>query len=636
MLDSASKPLSVSRVLFPMVFIVGALFVYGIFTVSKATQPQYELGNGVKYLQDEQQSMSLEEILQLPESAWQIEEKHAISHGLTNDAYWFQFSLPENVLNHARVIEIAYALIDHVEMWYVSNDKVVAHYRGGDTQPFSERYLPLTSLVFPIPPHAENVQVIMRIQTDGALRVPLRIWDKDRYLSYASDQATLMGLFFGFMLAMMLSNIFHYVTTGNSSFLSYSGYVFFLALAIATLNGLAYKYVWPNSAWFQQKAIAFVVMMALMCAFIFTKQLLNVGSHSGRLNKGLQLLIVGYGLLAFASLFLNSFITVRLLVVCVSVAMPVIYTVGVYCWYKGVSLARYYLLAWSVLLMSGFFAALEHADYVLLDVPSNYLLMIGGTIETFLLALALAINYRNQRDSLIAAQSKALEIEREARAAQEQMLLMREEAQEDLEYKVQERTLELEIALRELSEINRELELKNTIDPLTGLRNRRYFDKKYQAELRRSRREQTALSVVMIDIDHFKSINDQYGHLVGDECIQRVSKLLESSLKRGADEVCRYGGEEFVMVLPSTDKSGAVTLVDGIRQALADLDIATAAGKVNVTLSAGICTAVVRSEEDGKLMLEAADRQLYEAKSRGRNCVYATVFEHGNEQEQMG
>ena len=98
--------------------------------------------------------------------------------------------------------------------------------------------------------------------------------------------------------------------------------------------------------------------------------------------------------------------------------------------------------------------------------------------------------------------------ERMARQAQDEMLKVKEEAQDELEYKVQERTLELEIALRELSETNRELEKKNTTDALTDIRNRHYFDKKYLAEVRRSRREQTELTVAMIDVDHFKSIND--------------------------------------------------------------------------------------------------------------------------------
>ena len=131
---------------------------------------------------------------------------------------------------------------------------------------------------------------------------------------------------------------------------------------------------------------------------------------------------------------------------------------------------------------------------------------------------------------------------------QEKLLKIEEEAREELEVKIQERTFELEVTLRELEEKNRELEEKNTQDALTGIRNRRFFDKKYLAEGRRSRREQTELSLVMLDIDHFKAVNDNHGHLAGDDVIKFVGQTIADLLKRPSDEGCRYGGEEFALI----------------------------------------------------------------------------------------
>jgi diguanylate cyclase (GGDEF)-like protein len=201
------------------------------------------------------------------------------------------------------------------------------------------------------------------------------------------------------------------------------------------------------------------------------------------------------------------------------------------------------------------------------------------------------------------------------------MLVLQENATEDLEYKVQERTLELEIALRELSETNHELQEKNTLDALTGIRNRSYFDKKYQAEVRRSRREKTQLSIVMMDIDHFKNVNDQYGHLVGDECIKSVAQTLNNALKRPSDDVCRYGGEEFALILPSTDLEGALVLVEQLRAEIEKTTIQADDVSINITISAGVGTAIADLNQPEDNILALADKQLYTAKNAGRNNV---------------
>jgi diguanylate cyclase (GGDEF)-like protein len=253
--------------------------------------------------------------------------------------------------------------------------------------------------------------------------------------------------------------------------------------------------------------------------------------------------------------------------------------------------------------------------------------MLGAGIETVLLALILAISHNQQRQALLDTQAELLNKERQAQHAQKDMLALQEDATEDLEYKVQERTLELEIALRELSETNHELQEKNTLDALTGIRNRSYFDKKYQAEVRRSRREQTQLSIVMMDIDHFKNVNDQYGHLVGDECIKSVANTLSKALKRPSDDVCRYGGEEFALILPSTDLEGALVLVEQLRAQIEKTTIQADDVSVNITISAGIGTAIADLNQPEDIILALADKQLYSAKNAGRNNVKGSYLD---------
>jgi len=213
---------------------------------------------------------------------------------------------------------------------------------------------------------------------------------------------------------------------------------------------------------------------------------------------------------------------------------------------------------------------------------------------------------------------EALEVNNQAFEALKQEF---EESQEDLEIRVQERTLELNITLQELEDVNQELEQKTTIDELTGLYNRRYYDQKLLAEFRRSRRNLTPFSLVIIDIDHFKKINDDYGHSAGDKCLSGLAALIKKSLRRSADIGCRYGGEEFCLLLPETELKGAVALSEEIRELAADQKFKVDDVLISFTISCGISTYHQENNVKPIDIFNAADKALYFAKNNGRNQV---------------
>jgi diguanylate cyclase (GGDEF)-like protein len=200
------------------------------------------------------------------------------------------------------------------------------------------------------------------------------------------------------------------------------------------------------------------------------------------------------------------------------------------------------------------------------------------------------------------------------------------EEHDELESKVQERTLELNIALQELEEMNKELQKKNTLDDLTGLYNRRFYDQKIIAEYRRSRRNLTPLSLVVIDIDHFKKVNDKYGHLAGDECLVVVSTCIKKCLRRSADISCRYGGEEFCLILPETDSKGALALAEELRESIANCQINYNNTIIKLTISCGISTYLQQKNVQLEHLFLAADNALYQAKNNGRNQVKQQYF----------
>lgn len=161
------------------------------------------------------------------------------------------------------------------------------------------------------------------------------------------------------------------------------------------------------------------------------------------------------------------------------------------------------------------------------------------------------------------------------------------------------------------------------LDGLTGIANRRLFDERLATEWGRSRRLGSALSALLIDVDHFKRFNDTMGHQAGDTCLRFIAQALASGLNRPADLVARYGGEEFVCLLPDTDQSGAIHLANALRERVQSELESQSIGSdwPPVTVSIGVGSLRADSMADAAALLREADHNLYRAKQAGRNQV---------------
>jgi len=162
--------------------------------------------------------------------------------------------------------------------------------------------------------------------------------------------------------------------------------------------------------------------------------------------------------------------------------------------------------------------------------------------------------------------------------------------------------------------------LSNT-DALTGLYNRRYFNDMLDKEWKRSGRNNSLLSVILLDIDHFKIINDTYGHQVGDEYLRKIAEILTSVFKRDSDIVARYGGEEFIVLLPDVDLHQAFQLAEKATHKIASMTINHQGEKVGTTISAGVNGCIPNFSSRSDSIIAGADKALYMAKERGRDQV---------------
>jgi diguanylate cyclase (GGDEF)-like protein len=176
--------------------------------------------------------------------------------------------------------------------------------------------------------------------------------------------------------------------------------------------------------------------------------------------------------------------------------------------------------------------------------------------------------------------------------------------------------IELEETNARLAKANGRLEVLAVTDGLTGLKNRRAFQEKLQEEVRRVARYSASLSLLLLDVDHFKQFNDTFGHLAGDSVLRGVARLLEE-MSRSTDFVARYGGEEFVILLPNTDKQGSLVLAEKVRMAVERSDWRDRP----ISVSIGVAT-MAAANGDGMALVKEADAALYHSKKNGRNCVH--------------
>lgn len=192
---------------------------------------------------------------------------------------------------------------------------------------------------------------------------------------------------------------------------------------------------------------------------------------------------------------------------------------------------------------------------------------------------------------------------------------------QNLDYLVEKRTQALDESRRELEKANHTLEQMARKDPLTGLWNRRHYDEIIEIEWSRCLRYKKPIALMILDIDYFKKYNDCYGHVAGDECLIKIAQTVHSLFRRSCDVAIRYGGEEFVVIMPETEKGEAIKVAERVLKSVEELNIPHEGSPVisRVSVSIGVTSMVPEHHQAYKELLLAADKALYQAKSAGRN-----------------
>jgi diguanylate cyclase (GGDEF)-like protein len=271
---------------------------------------------------------------------------------------------------------------------------------------------------------------------------------------------------------------------------------------------------------------------------------------------------------------------------------------------RGYTPARLLLLAWSMFLLGTAVFTLLAFGALPKNFATEYGVQIGSALEMLLLSIALGYRYAQLRN----------ENQR-----------ITDEANRQLERNVARRTRELQQALVQLKDAHEKLQDSSRRDALTGLFNRSYFHEGFDRMLAECRQARRPLSLLMVDLDHFKAINDRYGHLVGDACLRWAAHRIGRTLRPHEALLARFGGEEFVVVLPNHDLRAAVAVAEELRRSLVDERCETHDLQVRISASIGVHTVAPEAADDIDDALDTADKALYAAKANGRDCVRTSI-----------
>jgi len=580
-------------------------------TISVAENTAHlNLSPQLEYLEDPEGSLTIESIRQAGHAHhWTLSEQETPSFGYTDSTYWFRFSATADASTPLDyLLEVAYPVLDYLDIFIFQDDQQVQHYRLGDRYPFSQRPIDHPNFVIPLEiPSDGIIQVYFKVQSGSSLQVPVHLWHSHALLEHRDKVVTGQALFYGAMLVMAIYNLLIFIAIRDISYFYYVMYVLSTTMLLAGIQGITFKYLWPNTLWLNDASLVVALSGMIFFPSLFFRSFLDIPRTRPILAK----ILLGFAALAILTAIGAFLLPYRLMMVTtmviVMLAILMGFWSGIVRWLDGYHAAKYFNLAWSAMLFAGLILAFNKLGVLPRTWFTEHVAQIGATLEMMLLSFALAHRISHERKMREQAQ-------RESAYAQQQLLEHQIQANADLDRIVRQRTEELEKANAKLKQIS-------ATDGLTGLVNRRAFEELFEAEYKRAYREKSPLSLIMVDLDHFKKINDQYGHPFGDQCLIQAAGLIRRNLRRPPDVAARYGGEEFILLLPNTDLEGALCVARNILESFNQTEVKSDGIQLKVTASFGVSCQVPSNQTSREGLIKEADQYLYQAKEKGRNRI---------------
>lgn len=522
--------------------------------------PHMAIGEAVSVLRDDEGQLSLHQVMALPSDRFAPLGQPVASHTFTRAAYWYRF----NVENHSlqpltRILWLSQAWLDRADFAVVSPQQQITLLPGGNGLPFAQR-----AIALPLPNVRHNFEpgrstVYLRVQTPDPFIVSINLMAEGEFLYAQMIDGILGGLIYGAIFAMLLYNLLLYMGTRETYQLAYVGYLATFLLMNAAYNNYTFPLWfadWPaGQDWMQSGAI----FLFLCAGLAFTRSFLDLQHSHRRLYRVTTValyLLVGLGLIGP---LIGYPLHVELSIILSSLVSSYSFVMGLYSWLQGNRSARFFLLG----TMSGLVGTMVTACTVMAFIPFHYMtykaLDFGLVVDGILMSLALTDRIKLVREQRLRA------------------------------------------------------ELDSRTDSLTGFYNRRGYQEISQLGWSRLTQRQLPLSAMLIDINYFKQVNDEYGHAAGDALLQHVALLLRHQLRK-LDYAFRMGGDEFLLLLPGIDCGQASHLAERLRKAMECTPLRWEGNELPISVSIGL-SEWQPGEENLEALLRRADSAMYQQKT---------------------
>jgi len=494
-------------------------------------------------------------------------QKPVLSFGIGTSPRWLTAEVDNpGKSDILRRLVIENSWLDKLDIYVIENHQLVKAAHMGDSLTFSERPVKHRFFVFDYRYKPGITQLFIRVETPDPMVIPIFFETLEQAFEHDIFNSYSYGFLYGLIIALLLYNLILYLRLHFHRYLFYVIYLGFFLLMNLTYTGHGYYLIWPDSAFIQKWAHPFFISLFAFSGIIFAFEFLQTRKHFP---------VLFYRTIIFCLLFLFSqglcFIyNVQYIAVASAIGFVIFYSV--FTLYLAIINLRpqhrevtFFLIANIATLTGSVLTAMTVWGILPYHILLYRAVEIGIAIDVILLSIALA----------------------------EQFRIIQEEKQSALKLAA--------------------------LDPLTGLYNRRAFYELVSPHLHNARRYQQNLSIIILDIDNFKMINDEFGHNTGDKVIQRTAEILQKHIRKG-DISARWGGEEFIVLLPETELLKARQFAERIRDAISQQQFPLPDNSLSFTVSIGITelSSDMSSIED---LVKAADEQLYRAKSEGRNRV---------------
>lgn len=557
----------------------------------------------VSYFLDEQGNYGLEDVVTQP---FEKVREYPPQFGYTDAAVWltFRYSNPGDAV----WLSVNYPMLDDVQVFILDeHQNLLTAYPLGDRLSFVERVLLRPEFTVPLPSSVLSGSVYLRVQSGSSLEVPMTISEDTVLRQTMENSAWVQGLFFGAVVMLGLYHALIFLSSGDRSYLYFSGLSLAMALIQATLWGRSYQFLWPESPAWNDIAVSTLINTSNVFGALYIAKVVKICESHRWINLAAMALAATSTVMAFLSLLLPYAEVIYPTLLLSTMTFLTCATMVI------VRMRRGYPPAFAVF-VAGLMYTLGSASYILgkLGVFNNSLLLdnalaLGQLLQVLLFAFALSVRMAMDKELRERAQ-------RDTAHAQAMLLETEREQNIRLDQEVRART-------QELREANARLEKISTTDALTGLYNRRHFDEVLEREYDRGAREGKSLSLIMLDLDYFKKLNDSQGHAFGDEALRQTALRIQDVLNRPADMAFRYGGEEFVILLPDTEASAAHILARQVWTAMRSEPVVMKEQTVKLTISIGIATTMPDKDNSYYTLLKRADEKLYQAKNEGRDRI---------------